>query len=99
MDLTIPHYDEVFESILSEKLPSELVDIIKTFTINFEDILYYHGLVQCNDCGNIWDGAAQCNCWQWQDFNEEEINEWYIGNENHDNNNELEIVHEYNLIS
>jgi hypothetical protein len=19
---------------------------------------------QCNNCGNIWDGYAQCNCWQ-----------------------------------
>jgi hypothetical protein len=28
-------------------------------------------LVRCDDCGNIWDGNAQCNCWQWQDFDEE----------------------------
>jgi len=20
---------------------------------------------QCDDCGNVWDGNAQCNCWQW----------------------------------
>ena len=19
---------------------------------------------QCENCGNIWDGYAQCNCWQ-----------------------------------
>ena len=19
---------------------------------------------QCDNCGNIWDGNAQCNCWQ-----------------------------------
>ena len=19
---------------------------------------------QCGNCGNIWDGDAQCNCWQ-----------------------------------
>ena len=19
---------------------------------------------QCDNCGNIWDGYAQCNCWQ-----------------------------------
>lgn len=24
---------------------------------------------QCDNCGNIWDGYAQCNCWQynWHD--------------------------------
>jgi hypothetical protein len=22
---------------------------------------------QCENCGNIWDGYAQCNCWQWLD--------------------------------
>jgi hypothetical protein len=21
-------------------------------------------LEQCDNCGNIWDGYAQCNCWQ-----------------------------------
>ena len=23
---------------------------------------------QCANCGNIWDGNAQCNCWQWNDY-------------------------------
>ena len=23
---------------------------------------------QCGNCGNIWDGNAQCNCWQWNDY-------------------------------
>jgi len=22
-------------------------------------------LIVCNNCGNIWDGNAQCNCWGW----------------------------------
>ena len=22
-------------------------------------------MMQCENCGNIWDGYAQCNCWQW----------------------------------
>jgi hypothetical protein len=21
--------------------------------------------MQCENCGNIWDGYAQCHCWQW----------------------------------
>jgi hypothetical protein len=22
-------------------------------------------MMQCENCGNIWDGYAQCHCWQW----------------------------------
>ena len=25
----------------------------------------------CHNSGNIWDGNAQCNCWQWDDFDDE----------------------------
>lgn len=39
-------------------------------------------LVKCGNCGNIWDGCAQCNCWQWPEYKNE--NE----NENEDNSDE-----------
>jgi hypothetical protein len=29
-------------------------------------------LVSCENCGNIWDGHAQCNCWQWNDILEDD---------------------------
>lgn len=29
----------------------------------------YH-LVKCENCGNIWDGYAQCNCWQYSDYSD-----------------------------
>jgi hypothetical protein len=29
-----------------------------------------HNLIKCQNCGNIWDGCAQCNCWQWNDYDE-----------------------------
>jgi hypothetical protein len=29
-----------------------------------------HDLIKCENCGNIWDGCAQCNCWQWNDYGE-----------------------------
>ena len=32
MDLTIPEYEEFFQTILPNKLPIELVDIIKDYT-------------------------------------------------------------------
>lgn len=28
-------------------------------------------MMQCNACGNVWDGFAQCNCWQWMDDDNE----------------------------
>tara|TARA_A100001035_G_scaffold264837_1_gene246473 strand:+ start:468 stop:686 length:219 start_codon:yes stop_codon:yes gene_type:complete len=62
--MNIPDYEEVFNIILPEALPNEIVDIIESYTYDFNDILHYHGLVQCYDCGNIWDGNAQCDCWQ-----------------------------------
>lgn len=27
-----------------------------------------YGLIKCENCSNIWDGCAQCNCWQWNDY-------------------------------
>ena len=29
-----------------------------------------YNLIKCENCGNIWDGYAQCNCWQWNDYDE-----------------------------
>jgi hypothetical protein len=26
---------------------------------------YNYELIKCNDCGNIWDGNAQCNCYNY----------------------------------
>lgn len=62
--MNIPEYEEIFNTILPEALPYEIVDIIQQYTYDFDDVLHYHGLVQCDNCGNIWDGNAQCNCWQ-----------------------------------
>ena len=41
-------------------------------------------LEQCDNCGNIWDGYAQCNCWQmdqWPVLEEEEALEEAAGEE------------------
>ena len=33
----------------------------------------YNEMVTCELCGNIWDGHAQCNCWEWYNiFDDEE---------------------------
>ena len=30
---------------------------------NIEYLIEIGHLTQCENCGNIWDGNAQCNCW------------------------------------
>lgn len=32
-----------------------------------------YDLIKCENCGNIWDGCAQCNCWQWYEIDPNEI--------------------------
>ncbi len=46
--------------------------IIRDITNNTEgyfifndNILANYDLIRCNDCGNIWDGNAQCNCYNY----------------------------------
>lgn len=37
--------------------------------ITVTDMMLKHGsLIQCGSCGNIWDGNAQCNCYEYFDF-------------------------------
>ena len=86
----IPDYVEVFTEILPNKLPAELINIIKDYTFNFEDVVNYHGLVLCHDCGNIWDGNAQCNCWEFYGF-DEGFDEVYYEEFNNSLSNEVAI--------
>ena len=87
----IPDYVEVFNTYLPNKLPRELVNIIKDYTFNFEDVVNYHGLVLCHDCGNIWDGNAQCNCWEFYGF-DEGLDEAYYEQFNNSLFNEESII-------
>ena len=48
----------------------ELMEIEDNHAYLLRDIEYGY-LEVCQNCGNIWDGNAQCNCWQWDDFDEE----------------------------
>lgn len=36
------------------------------------NFLGLNGLVKCENCGIIWDGFAQCNCWQYEEEEEQE---------------------------
>lgn len=50
-------------------------------------------LVQCENCGNIWDGNAQCNCWLeinlYESSEEETISQLNIDYNNEDNFNPI----------
>ena len=37
-------------------------------------------LFQCDDCGNFWDGAAQCLCGGWGLEEEEDLESGYESN-------------------
>jgi len=32
------------------------------YIIIHDEIIANYNLIKCNDCGNMWDGNAQCNC-------------------------------------
>ena len=47
-------------------MEQELIEIEDNRAYLLRDIdLGY--LEVCHNCGNIWDGNAQCNCWQWDE--------------------------------
>ena len=48
------------------------VDVLEDESEIYGTVAYLrkHDLIKCENCGNIWDGCAQCNCWQWNDYDE-----------------------------
>ena len=32
------------------------------------NVMGIDGLVKCLNCGNVWDGYAQCNCWEYGNY-------------------------------
>ena len=56
------------------------MEIHERCLMDYEDSLMYiinqveYGHLEvCQDCGNIWDGHAQCNCWQWNDILDDDM--------------------------
>jgi hypothetical protein len=44
------------------------------------DYLEKNNLIKCTNCGNIWDGCAQCNCWNFQDYLETPLDLYQVDN-------------------
>jgi hypothetical protein len=44
------------------------------YIVKFDSLTHPYGipLMECENCGNMWDGAAQCNCWGLNFYEEEE---------------------------
>ena len=53
------------------------VDILEDESEIYGTVAYLrkYDLIKCENCGNIWDGCAQCNCWQWVEYKESTNNE------------------------
>jgi len=47
-----------------------------------------NGDAQCNNCGNVWDGNAQCNCWQWMYSAFDEFGEFDQSSDDDDDNDD-----------
>ena len=58
-----------FRKIGEIKKPSRAYKEMTLIEVNGE------WLEQCDNCGNIWDGNAQCPCWQINQEEEEEDHE------------------------
>lgn len=50
----------------------------------------YHsnGDAECINCGNIWDGNAQCTCWQWMYTAFDEFGELDESSDNHEDDDD-----------
>tara|TARA_B110000208_G_scaffold151734_1_gene183367 strand:+ start:10092 stop:10394 length:303 start_codon:yes stop_codon:yes gene_type:complete len=54
--------------LLNDNLVIDVLEkvFIMTYEIQEENkYLTDNNLIKCKECGNIWDGNAQCNCWIW----------------------------------
>jgi hypothetical protein len=47
---------------------------LRSGKIIYYDIIIPNDMIICNDCGNIWDGNAQCDCYLYNDY----FNELYF---------------------
>lgn len=59
-----------------------------------ERLISIGALTKCENCGNVWDGNAQCHCWfdsYWSDTYTDSEEEMEINKIN--DNNELEGIH------
>jgi hypothetical protein len=46
-----------------------------------DEYLEKNHLIKCINCGNIWDGCAQCNCWKFSDYLETPLELYSMDNE------------------
>lgn len=49
---------------IKQRLPQELIYKI---VVEYENQYYEEYLVTCENCGRMWDGNAQCNCYMFED--------------------------------
>ena len=62
MDLYINDFDEIQTELILNKMKTLPNEIIIKILEDFEYIYWMKDMVQCDRCGHIWDGYAQCVC-------------------------------------
>ncbi len=48
-----------------ENIIRDITNNTEGYFIIDDNILSNYDMIRCNDCGNIWDGFSQCNCFMY----------------------------------
>ena len=70
LNINIPQYLEKNDIVPSEKLlidklnKNSSISFTRSGMMKYKKNIIPSDMVQCNNCGNIWDGFAQCNCYE-----------------------------------
>jgi len=56
--------EEIYNNILKNSHFTKL----RSGSIFYKPYEISNYMIQCNNCGNIWDGNAQCNCFMYDDL-------------------------------
>jgi hypothetical protein len=75
LDIKVPNFDG--SEVDHNEVDHNEVDILEDESEIYGTVAYLrkYDLIKCENCGNIWDGCAQCNCWQWVEYKESTNNE------------------------
>lgn len=51
-----------------ENIIRDITNNTEGYFIIDDNILSNYDMIRCNDCGNVWDGFSQCNCFMYMNI-------------------------------
>ena len=60
--------NEDYEFCKSEFNKDDFFKVLRNGKVSYKLPVVPKGYCRCNNCGNIWDGYAQCLCWQYDEM-------------------------------